>query len=52
MKDYHPEMEAKENSPESVETGATVNIEKTVLSKARVFDVSTQYDSEGMCLEE
>lgn len=52
MKDYTKDMEAKENSPESVETGATLVQDPTLLAKAKVSNISTQYDSEGMCIEE
>jgi hypothetical protein len=52
MKDYHAEIEAKENSPESVETGATLIQDPTLLAKAKVSNIHTQVDSEGMCIEE
>jgi hypothetical protein len=52
MKDYHQEMEDKENSPESVETGVTLKIDPTVSPRVKPLNPSTQYDSEGMCLEE
>ena len=52
MKDYSKEIEAKENSSESVETGASINIINKVLPRALIPTASRQLDSEGMNVEE
>lgn len=53
--DYHKQMENIENSPESVESGATINIDSTARSKRNnqfTINPSKRVDSEGMILEE
>ena len=53
--DYHSQMESKENSPESVESGATLIVDPTARSKrSNQFSInpSKRTDSEGMVIEE
>lgn len=52
MKDYSKDMEAKENSSEATEVSATLVQDPTLIPRARVSNITNQYDSEGMCLEE
>ena len=49
--DYHAQMEAKENSPESVESGATLKVDPTAYVRQSI-NPSKRVDSEGMILEE